>query len=421
MKTKLWQKENLPTGKAGKTDNIIEKFTIGKDQELDLLIAPFDVIASKAHAKMLCKVGLINGVERDQLLIGLNEIAALIESGEFKIEEGVEDIHSQIEFYLTKKHGDVGKMIHTARSRNDQVLTAIKLYLKHELDVIKNKSIELQSAFYKLSTKHKGILLPGYTHFQIAMPSSFDMWLNAYAESIEDDLELVKAAHAICNKNPLGSGAGYGSSFPIDREFTTKEMGFAALNKSSIYAQMTRGKSEKVTAIALSSLAHTISKFSYDVCLYLCQNFNFISFPESLTTGSSIMPHKKNPDVFELLRAKCNVLQGLPNQLTLLTNNLPSGYHRDMQLTKELIFPAIESMKECLEVLIYVLPQMQVNSEILKDEKYTYLFSVEEVNKLVQAGMPFRDAYQLIGQKIKNGEFDPDKKIQHSHVGSIGN
>lgn len=414
MKTKLWQKENL-------TDNIIEKFTIGKDHELDLLIAPFDVIASKAHAKMLCKVGLINGAECNQLLIGLNEIASLIKSGEFKIEAGVEDIHSQIEFYLTKKYGDVGKMIHTARSRNDQVLTAIKLYLKHELNVIREKSLALQSEFYQSGEKHKAVLLPGYTHFQIAMPSSFDMWLNAYAESIEDDLELVKAAYTICDKNPLGSGAGYGSSFPIDRELTTKEIGFAALNKSSIYAQMTRGKSEKVAAIAISSLAHTISKFSYDVCLYLCQNFNFISFPEELTTGSSIMPHKKNPDVFELLRAKCNILQGLPNQLTLLTNNLPSGYHRDMQLTKELIFPAIETIKECLDVLIYTLPQMQVNNEILKDEKYTSLFSVEEVNKLVQTGMPFRDAYQLIGQKIKNGAFESDKKINHTHIGSIGN
>lgn len=414
MKTKLWQKEN-------KTDNIIEKFTIGNDPELDMFIATYDVIASKAHANMLAKVGLITEQECHQLQEGLNEISALLSKGEFVIEEGIEDIHSQIEFFLTKKYGDVGKKIHSARSRNDQVLTAIKLYLKHELNEIKNKSVNLQKEFYQLGVKHKGVLLPGYTHFQIAMPSSFDMWLNAYAESIEDDLELLNAAYTICNKNPLGSAAGFGSSFPIDREMTTKEMDFKSMNKSSVYAQMTRGKSEKVTAVAISSLAHTISKFSYDVCLYLCQNFSFITFPEELTTGSSIMPHKKNPDVFELLRAKCNVLQGLPNQLTLLTNNLPSGYHRDMQLTKELIFPAIESIKECLNVLIHVLPQMDVNKDIINDEKYTYIFSVEEVNKLVQAGMPFRDAYQAISSMIQKGEFAPSKKIEHSHIGSIGN
>ncbi|MFO0357358.1 MAG: argininosuccinate lyase [Sphingobacteriaceae bacterium] len=414
MKTKLWEKEK-------KTDNIIEKFTIGNDQKLDMFIAPYDVKASKAHAKMLAKVGLISNTECDQLLEGLTEIENLLSEGKFKIEEGVEDIHSQIEFYLTKKYGEVGKKIHSARSRNDQVLTAIKLYLKEELNTIKSKSIQLQNNFYLQAAKHKGILLPGYTHFQIAMPSSFDMWLNAYAESLEDDVELLNAAYKICDKNPLGSAAGYGSSFPIDREFTTSEMGFATLNKSAVYAQMTRGKSEKVTAIAISSIAHTISKFSYDVCLYLSQNFAFISFPDELTTGSSIMPHKKNPDVFELLRAKSNILQGLPNQFTLLTNNLPSGYHRDMQLTKELIFPAIESIKECLDVMIYVLPQLQVNKNILDDPKYTYLFSVEEVNKLVLNGMSFRDAYQKIGERIAQNDFVPDKKVSHSHIGSIGN
>lgn len=414
MKTKLWEKEK-------KTDNIIEKFTIGNDQKLDMFIAPYDVKASKAHAKMLAKVGLISNTECDQLLEGLTEIENLLSEGKFKIEEGVEDIHSQIEFYLTKKHGEVGKKIHSARSRNDQVLTAIKLYLKEELNTIKSKSIQLQNAFHTQANNYKGILLPGYTHFQIAMPSSFDMWLNAYAESLEDDVELLNAAYKICDKNPLGSAAGYGSSFPIDREFTTSEMGFATLNKSAVYAQMTRGKSEKVTAIAISSIAHTISKFSYDVCLYLSQNFAFISFPDELTTGSSIMPHKKNPDVFELLRAKSNILQGLPNQFTLLTNNLPSGYHRDMQLTKELIFPAIESIKECLDVMIYVLPQLQVNKNILDDPKYTYLFSVEEVNKLVLNGLSFRDAYQLIGEKIAQNDFKPEKKVSHTHIGSIGN
>lgn len=414
MKTKLWEKEN-------KTDSLIEKFTIGKDKELDMFLAPFDMIASKAHAKMLHKVELISTEECSQLLKGLEDIETLVQKGEFKIEDGVEDIHSQIEFYLTKKYGETGKKIHTGRSRNDQVLTAIKLYLKHELNTVKEKTNELISGFNTLAKKHKGILLPGYTHFQVAMPSSFDMWLKAYAESLEDDLELLNAAITICDKNPLGSAAGYGTSFPLDREFTTTEMGFATLNKSSIYAQMTRGKSEKMAAMAISSIAHTLSKFSYDICLYLCQNFNFISFPEELTTGSSIMPHKKNPDVFELIRAKCNVLQGLPNQLTLLTNNLPSGYHRDMQLTKELIFPAFETIKECIAVLNYTLPQMHVNSAILEDEKYKYCFSVEEVNKLVMSGLSFRDAYQLIAQKIAKNEFEPGKEVQHSHIGSIGN
>lgn len=414
MKTKLWEKEN-------KTDSLIEKFTIGDDKELDMFIAPFDVIASKAHAKMLHKVGLISIEECSQLLKGLNDIEVLLKKDEFKIEDGVEDIHSQIEFYLTKAYGETGKKIHTGRSRNDQVLTAIKLYLKHELHVLKNKTQELIIELNKQSNKHKGILLPGYTHFQVAMPSSFDMWFGAYAESLEDDLELLQAAFSICDKNPLGSAAGYGTSFPIDREFTTKEMGFAALNKSSVYAQMTRGKSEKMAAIAISSIAHSLSKFSYDVCLFLCQNFNFISFPEDLTTGSSIMPHKKNPDVFELIRAKCNLLQGLPNQFTLLTTNLPSGYHRDMQLTKELIFPAFETIKECIDVLNYTLPKMNVNQNILDDEKYKYCFSVEEVNKLVVNGLSFRDAYQLVSEKIRKNEFKPGKDIHHSHIGSIGN
>lgn len=400
MKTKLWEKEL-------KTDKLIEKFTIGKDKELDLFIAPFDVIASKAHAKMLGKVGLISKEESDLLVKGLCEIEELIKEDKFRINEGIEDVHSQIEFYLTLRFGETGKKIHTARSRNDQVLTAIKLYLKHELTLIKEKSRLLQSVFMDLSLKYSDVVLPGYTHFQIAMPSSFEMWLGAYAESLEDDLELVEAALKICDKNPLGSAAGYGTSFEIDRSFTTQEMGFATFNKSAVYAQMTRGKSEKVTAIALSCLAHTLSKFSYDVCLYLCQNFNFISFPDELTTGSSIMPHKKNPDVFELIRAKCNIIQGLPNQLTLLTNNLPSGYHRDMQLTKELIFPAVEQFKECLDVLIYTLPQLQVNPDCAKDEKYKYMFSVNEVNKLVKEGIPFREAYQTIGVQIQNGSFDP--------------
>lgn len=414
MKTKLWEKEK-------KTDLLIESFTIGKDRDFDMLIAPYDVKASKAHAFMLSKVGLLTGDEYQLLEKGLDEIKILLELGKFTIADGVEDIHSQIELYLTRKCGEVGKKIHTGRSRNDQVLTAIKLYLKSELSEIKSRSQSLQVQFIELAKKYEGVLLPGYTHFQMAMPSSFDLWLSAYAESLEDDLELVNAVYTICDKNPLGSAAGYGSSFPIDREITTTEMGFAEMNKSSVYAQMTRGKTEKLVATALSSIAHTISKFSYDVCLYLCQNFGFISFPDELTTGSSIMPHKKNPDVFELLRAKCNLLQALPNQLLILTNNLPSGYHRDMQLTKELIIPAIEELKMCLDVLSHVLPQMQVKEDILNDPKYLYLFSVEEVNKLVQQGMSFRDAYHLVSVQISSGNFKPDTNINHSHIGSVGN
>jgi argininosuccinate lyase len=393
MKTKLWEKET-------KTDPLIEKFTIGNDKTLDLFIAPYDVIASKAHAKMLCKTGLISEVELSQLIKGLNEIESHIKEGKLKINDGIEDIHSQIEFYLTLRCGETGKKIHTARSRNDQVLTAIKLYLKHELSVIKKKSEELRSLFIHLSETHENTVLPGYTHFQVAMPSSFGKWFTAYAESLEDDSELINAAYNICNKNPLGSAAGYGTNFNINKDLTTKEMGFDSYHKSDVYAQMTRGKSEKVTAIAISSVAHTLSKFSYDICLYLCQNFNFISFPEKFTTGSSIMPHKKNPDVFELIRAKCNVLQGLPNQLTLLTNNLPSGYHRDMQLTKELIFPAIEQLKECLDVILHVLPSIQVNKNCSENEIYKHMYSVNEVNELVMQGIPFREAYKMISSNI---------------------
>lgn len=395
MKTKLWEKET-------KTDTLIERFTIGQDKTMDLFIAPYDVMASKAHAKMLCKIGLITEKELSDLLSGLNEIESLIKDEKFFINDGIEDIHSQIEFYLTLRFGETGKKIHTARSRNDQVLTAIKLYLKHELNVIKVKSLQLQNCFKELATKYSDVTLPGYTHFQVAMPSTFSKWLLAYTESLEDDLELVYAAFNVCNKNPLGSAAGYGTNFNIDKAFTTQELGFASYHQSDVYAQMTRGKSEKITAMALSSVAHTLSKFSYDVCLYLCQNFNFISFPEKFTTGSSIMPHKKNPDVFELIRAKCNVLQGLPNQITLLTNNLPSGYHRDMQLTKELIFPAIEQLKECLDVMLHVLPNIQINTQCANQDIYKHMYSVNEVNELVMQGVSFREAYSLVSKKITN-------------------
>ncbi len=399
MKTKLWEKEV-------KTDPVIERFTIGNDSTTDLMLAPYDVQASLAHAKMLAKVGLISSEEFVKLQTGLTEIRDLLVNGEFRIEEGVEDIHSQIELYLTQKFGDVGKKVHTARSRNDQVLTAIKLFLKAELAEISRKSRKLQKELNQLAEKHRNVPLPGYTHMQVAMPSSFGLWFGAYADSIEDDLEMVRAAHRICDKNPLGSAAGYGTSFNIDKQFTTTELGFSAINRNPVYAQMTRGKSEKMTAVAIAAVAATISKFSYDVCLFLCQNFGFISFPENLTTGSSIMPHKKNPDVFELLRGRCNMLQDLPNQITLLINNLPSGYHRDMQLTKEIIFPAVKQVKECLDVLVHVLPQVEVKQDILSDEKYRYIHSVDEVNRLVMAGLPFREAYNRVAEKIREGSYE---------------
>jgi argininosuccinate lyase len=414
MTKKLWQKDV-------EVNKLVEKFTVGKDKEFDLFLAEHDVIASKAHAKMLEKVKLLNKSDLKSLLTGLDTIEKQIKQGKFKIEEGVEDVHSQIEMQLTKIAGEAGKKIHIGRSRNDQVLTALKLYLRSEIKDISKQVFHLFETFLKLSEEHKNALLPGYTHLQIAMPSSFGLWLGAYAESFCDDMELLVAAYNICNKNPLGSAAGYGSSFPIDRKLTTELVGFEGLNVNSVYAQMTRGKSEKTLAVALASIANTLAKFSYDVCLYMSQNFGFISFPEELTTGSSIMPHKKNPDVFELVRGKCNLIQGIPNQLTLLTANLPSGYHRDMQLTKEVLFPAIQQLKDCLEIIAFALPQMKVRKDILKDKKYAYLYSVDAVNELVKKGMSFRDAYKQIGLDINKGKFTPPAKIKHTHIGSIDN
>jgi len=370
---------------------------------------------------MLEKVKLLSKADLTKLLAGLDTIEKQIKKGAFKMEDGVEDVHSQIELQLTRTAGEAGKKIHMGRSRNDQVLTAVKLYLKSELKAISTQVEEVFGVFIKLSEQHKNVLLPGYTHFQIAMPSSFGLWLGAYAESLCDDMELVVAAYHICNKNPLGSAAGYGSSFPLDRKFTTEAIGFDQLNVNSVYAQITRGKSEKAVAVALATVASTLSKFSYDVCLYLSQNFGFISFPEELTTGSSIMPHKKNPDVFELIRGKCNIIQGVPNQLTLLTNNLPSGYHRDMQLTKEVLFPAIQQMKDCLHILAFALPQMEVNKDILNDSKYAYLYSVDALNELVKKGMSFRDAYKKTGMDIKQGKFKKPSQLKHTHIGSINN
>ncbi|MCL1667361.1 argininosuccinate lyase [Elizabethkingia ursingii] len=416
---KLWDK-NID-GKEAEHAKIIEKFTVGNDRDFDLLLAEYDIKGNLAHAEMLSRVGLLEESEwklvEKELLIMLEEV----KKGNFTIEDGVEDVHSQVEFNLTQKIGDAGKKIHSARSRNDQVLVDIKLYLKEEIKEIAKLSEQLFGTLQSLSEAHKDKLIPGYTHLQIAMPSSFGLWFGAYAEALTDDLELLVAAYNVSNKNPLGSAAGYGSSFPIDREFTTEKLDFETLNYNVVYAQMTRGKTEKILAMAMANLAGTLSKFSYDACLYMNQNFGFISFPDSLTTGSSIMPHKKNPDVFELVRAKSNRIQSLPNELTLMINNLPSGYHRDWQLTKEIIFPGIETLKDCLQILDFMLQHIVVKDGILTDEKYKYLFSVEAVNREVLNGLPFREAYKKIGLEIENNQFQASTSVNHTHKGSIGN
>jgi len=413
---KLWQKENTTVSQ------LIEKFTVGRDKEFDLLLAKYDVQGSIAHAKMLGEVGLMTKQESDKAVEALEQIAEEIENSKFKIENDVEDVHSQVELLLTQRIGDIGKKIHSGRSRNDQVAVDIKLYLRAEIASIKNETKELFDLLIAQSENYKDKFLPGYTHLQIAMPSSFGLWFGAYAESFIDDLEVLSAAYIITNKNPLGSGAGYGSSFPLNRLMTTQLLKFSGLNYNSVYAQMTRGKTEKIVAMALSCIAATLGKLAMDCCLYLNQNFGFISFPSELTTGSSIMPHKKNPDVFELIRAKCNRIQSTPNELILLLNNLPSGYHRDLQLTKEILFPAIEELKSCLQLARLMLSNMEVKDNILADEKYKYLFSVEAVNELVNKGIPFREAYQQIGNKIENGNFDFDLSngLHHTHEGSIG-
>ena len=413
---KIWQKDDLAT------NTLVNKFTVGKDLDFDERLAKYDVKGSMAHGKMLAEVGLITQEEAAQIIAVLEDVLKDIENGTFEIDKEAEDIHSQVEAILIEKLGDSGKKIHTARSRNDQVLLDIKLYLLDEIREIASLTNEFFQILVQLADQHKEVLLPGYTHLQIAMPSSFGLWLGAYAESILDDVEMLYSVKNIINKNPLGSAAGYGSSFPINRETTTTELGFQSLNYNSVYAQMTRGKSEKILAMAMATLAGSLGKFAYDVCLYLNQNFNFISFPKEFTTGSSIMPHKKNPDIFELVRARCNRIQALPNEFMLLTSNLPSGYHRDMQLTKEILFPAIDSLKECLEILCYTVPNMEVRDGILEDEKYKYLFSVEKINEVVQGGLSFRDAYVKIGQEIENNEFTFEpKNLNHTHQGSIGN
>lgn len=414
---KLWQKENT------KVADLVEAFTVGRDREFDLLLARYDVQGSIAHVTMLGEVGLMSADEAESAIKGLEHIAADIEAGNFVIEDGVEDVHSQVEFLLTKKIGEAGKKIHSGRSRNDQVAVDIKLFLRAQLLDLKQDILELFEQLMVGSEQHKDDLLPGYTHFQLAMPSSFGLWLGSFAESLVDDMEMLAAAYNIVNKNPLGSGAGYGSSFPLDRKRTTELLGFATLNWNSMYAQTSRGKSEKLVSMAISSVAATLNKLSMDCCLYMNQQFGFISLPDEFTTGSSIMPHKKNPDVFELIRGKCNRLQSLPNELTLLTTNLPSGYHREMQLTKEILFPAFRELSICIRLTVMMLKGLKVRPDILQDEQYKYLFSVEAVNELVNKGMSFRDAYKEVGNSIEKGSFryDPAQKLHHKHEGSIGN
>lgn len=411
---KLWSKGTEP-------DKLIEEFTVGNDRVLDLRLARYDVEGSMAHIRMLESIGLLGSDELPVLLGALNDIIAVIDRGEFVIEPGVEDVHSQIEFMLTERLGDLGKKIHSGRSRNDQVLVDLKLFMRDELKAIATSTGHLFDRLQTLSEKHKDTLMPGYTHLQIAMPSSFGLWFGAYAESLVDDMRMLAAAYDTANQNPLGSAAGYGSSFPLDRRKTTELLGFADLHYNVVAAQMSRGKTERAAATAIASIASTLGHFAMDVCMFMCQNFGFISFPDELTTGSSIMPHKKNPDVFEIMRGKCNRLQSLPNEIALLTANLPLGYNRDLQLLKDIIFPATRTMVECLDMCDFMLAHIRVNRNILDDSRYNYLFTVEDVNRMVLDGIPFRDAYRTVGKMVNNGTYRPTRQIHHTHLGSIGN
>jgi argininosuccinate lyase len=412
--SKLWQK-------TADVNKLVENFTVGRDTEFDRQMAAFDVLGSLAHTQMLQSIGLMSKEDLNLVQRELKAIYKDIENNNFTIEPGVEDVHSQVEMLLTQRIGDAGKKIHSGRSRNDQVLVDLKLFFRSELQQVVEETETLFRQLIELSEKYKDALLPGYTHLQVAMPSSFGLWFGAYAESLVDDLELVLAAYKITNKNPLGSAAGYGSSFPLNRTLTTQLLGFDSLNYNVVYAQMGRGKTERIIAQALSSIAATLAKMAMDQALYLSQNFAFVSYPDTLTTGSSIMPHKKNPDVWEIMRGKCNRLQALPNDVAMMTANLPSGYHRELQLLKELLFPAFAELKSCLHMATFMLQNITVNTQILNDPKYAYLFSVEEVNRLTLSGTPFRDAYKQVGLAIEKGEFNPDKKVNHTHEGSIGN
>ncbi len=411
---KLWDK-GTPVNKA------IEEFTVGKDRELDLYLSTHDILGSMAHVTMLESVGLIEKDELPTLLSELKKLYKEAAAGNFTIEEDVEDVHSQVEFLLTQKLGDLGKKIHSGRSRNDQVLLDLKLFTREAIKEIVESTSALIDVLLKKADTTKDILMPGYTHLQVAMPSSFGLWFSAYAESLTDDLELLASAFRITNQNPLGSAAGYGSSFPLNRQMTTDLLGFSNMNYNVVYAQMGRGKVEKIVSFALGNLASTLSKLAYDVCLFMSQNFNFVSLPAEFTTGSSIMPHKKNPDVFELTRARCNKLQGVPGQISMIINNLPSGYFRDLQMVKEVFLPSFKEMNDCLNIVTLAVENMTVNKDILNDSKYDYLFSVEEVNKLVLNGVPFREAYKQIGAQIEEGRFHPERSVKHTHEGSIGN
>ncbi|WP_423147589.1 argininosuccinate lyase [Rubrolithibacter danxiaensis] len=411
---KLWQKDK-------QVEASVEKFTVGKDRELDEQMAAFDVLGSLAHTRMLETINLLSKEDLEAVQKELKNIYREIVEGKFSIQEGVEDVHSQVELLLTERIGDAGKKIHSGRSRNDQVLVDLKLFFRSQIQLIVENTTELFRQLIKLSEEHKDKLLPGYTHLQIAMPSSFGLWFGAYAESLADDLELMLAAWKITNKNPLGSAAGYGSSFPLNRTLTTRLLGFESLNYNVVYAQMGRGKTERIVAQAMSSIGATLAKFAMDICLFINQNFGFISFPDELTTGSSIMPHKKNPDVFELIRSRCNKIQALPNEIAMMTANLPSGYHRDLQLLKENLFPSFISLNECLQMSTYMLKHIRVKDDILKDKKYAYLFSVEVVNNEVLKGVPFREAYKQVGMDIERGNFTAPETVNHTHEGSIGN
>ena len=414
MAQKLWEK-NV------QVDQEVDTFTVGKDREMDLYLAKYDVLGSMAHITMLESIGLLTKEELTVLLAELKKIYAVADSGRFVIEEGVEDVHSQVELMLTRRLGDTGKKIHSGRSRNDQVLLDLKLFTRAQIQEI----VELVSALFEVlisqSNRYKDVLLPGYTHLQIAMPSSFGLWFGAYAESLADDLQMMQAAYKVCNRNPLGSAAGYGSSFPLRRQMTTDLLGFDSLDYNVVYAQMGRGKMERTVAFAMAGIAATLSKLAFDACMFNSQNFGFIKLPDQFTTGSSIMPHKKNPDVFELTRAKCNKLQGLPQQITLICNNLPSGYFRDLQIIKEVFLPSFDELKDCLRMVTHMMREVKVNEHILDDDKYALLFSVEEVNRLVLEDVPFRDAYKQVGLNIEAGKFTPVKEVHHTHEGSIGN
>jgi argininosuccinate lyase len=418
---KLWQKESSKKKSEMEVALRIEKFTVGGDREMDMYLAEFDVLGSMAHAIMLESIGLLETVELGTILEQCRKIYNDIINGKFFIEKNIEDVHSQVEWLLTQALGDAGKKIHSGRSRNDQVLVDLKLFMRHQIRQVVTQSEQLFHKLIELSNKHKNDLLPGYTHLQIAMPSSFGLWFGAYAESLVDDIVVMQAAYKVVNKNPLGSGAGYGSSFPLNRTLTTKLLGFDDLNYNVVYAQMTRGKTEYVVLSGLTSLATTLSRMAMDICLYNSQNFSFLTLPDDFTTGSSIMPHKKNPDVAELLRAKTNRLKGLPTELAFVTSNLPSGYHRDMQILKEILMPAFDQIKDCLDIAHFMLSNIKVKENLLEDAKYDLLFSVENVNELVNSGVPFREAYKIIGKKIEDGNYVPNRSLNHTLEGSIGN